>query len=440
MKLITSLFLGSAAGLAAVAGAQAADLPMAEPVEYVRICDTYGAGFFYIPGTETCLRVSGLVRAEYLYYDEPDRKHNGRYNTNDFAFRARGRVNFDARTATEYGLLRSYIRYQIDTRSLPSGTGGALLDKAYIQFAGFTGGYNDSMFDFKPYPSYSGMLVSDISTLMAAYTAQFGNGFSATFAVEDKTYRDSSKNLTGFNQVPNINPDPDVPFTTHPMPFNQGGQVVPDIVGNLRVEQGWGEAKLSAAGRRVASGDREEWGWAVQGGVLVNLPMLGENDYVYASGAFGSGALSYIISGQDQGFGAVFNPMTGTPESDYIRNPGSNKIKLTDAWNVNGGFVHRFNPNFRITFSGSYADVDYDGKVLGFNPDWTAGQFAGQLIWTPVRNLDVGFEVDYTQFFDPAQKQFKGGGYTGGGGVVGSNAPTGQKETWGARVRVERSF
>jgi hypothetical protein len=430
MKLITSLFLGSAAGLAAVAGAQAADLPMAEPVEYVRICDTYGAGFFYIPGTETCLRVSGLVRAEYLYYDEPDRKHNGRYNTNDFAFRARGRVNFDARTATEYGLLRSYIRYQIDTRSLPAGTGGALLDKAYIQFAGFTGGLNDSMFDFKPYPSYSGMLVSDITTLMAAYTAQFGNGFSATFAVEDKTYRDSSKNLTGFNQVPNL--DPDVANTTHPMPFNQGGQVIPDLVGNLRVEQGWGEAKLSAAGRRLASGNREEWGWAVQAGVLVNLPMLGEDDYVYASGAFGSGALSYIISGQDGGFGGVFNPMTGAPESDYIRNPGSNKMKLTDAWNVNGGFVHHFNPNWRVTFSGSYADVDYDGKVLGFNPDWTAGQFAGQLIWTPVKGLDIGFEADYTQFFDPAQKQFRGGGYTG--------TNNGQKETWGGRIRVERSF
>ncbi len=426
MKLFTSLFLGSAAGLAAVAGAQAADLPMAEPVEYVKVCDTYGTGFFYIPGSETCLRVSGLVRAEYLWYEEPKRKKDGNYNVNDLAFRARGRVNFDARTATEYGLLRSYIRYQIDTRTLPSGTGGALLDKAYIQFAGATVGLNDSMFDFKPYPSYSGMLVSDITTLMAAYTAQFGNGFSATIAVEDKTYRDSGKTLDGFTQVP-------FGATTKPMPFNQGGQVVPDLVGNLRVEQGWGEAKLSAAGHRVQSGNREEWGWAVQGGVLVNLPMLGENDYVYASGAFGSGALSYIISGQDNGFGGTFAPLSGLPESDYIRNPGSNKIKLTDAWNVNGGFVHRFNPNWRVTFAGSYADVDYQGKVLGFNPDWTAGQFAGQLIWTPVRNLDIGVEVDYTQIFDGAQKFQRGGGYD-------NSRPNGQKETWGARMRVERQF
>jgi hypothetical protein len=51
MKLVKSLLLGSVAGLAAVAGAQAADLPVAKaaPVEYVRVCSTYGAGFFYIP-------------------------------------------------------------------------------------------------------------------------------------------------------------------------------------------------------------------------------------------------------------------------------------------------------------------------------------------------------------------------------------------------------
>lgn len=27
----------------------------AQPVEYVRVCDTFGTGWFYIPGTEQCL-------------------------------------------------------------------------------------------------------------------------------------------------------------------------------------------------------------------------------------------------------------------------------------------------------------------------------------------------------------------------------------------------
>src|SRR5258708_3079827 len=50
MKMVKSLILGSAAGLLAVSGAQAADLPVkAKAVEYVRICSLYGAGFYYMP-------------------------------------------------------------------------------------------------------------------------------------------------------------------------------------------------------------------------------------------------------------------------------------------------------------------------------------------------------------------------------------------------------
>lgn len=58
-----SLLLGTAAGLVALAGAQAADLPVkAKPVQYVKICSAYGDGFYYIPGTDTCLKLGGYVR------------------------------------------------------------------------------------------------------------------------------------------------------------------------------------------------------------------------------------------------------------------------------------------------------------------------------------------------------------------------------------------
>jgi hypothetical protein len=106
MKLVKSLLLGSAAGLVAVAGAQAADLPVrkAAPVEYVRVCTTYGTGYFYIPGTDTCLRMSGYVQADYLYLEQQ------RDDFDEIGFRARVRLNLDLRTATEWGLLRGYAR------------------------------------------------------------------------------------------------------------------------------------------------------------------------------------------------------------------------------------------------------------------------------------------------------------------------------------------
>src|SRR6478672_4143247 len=65
MNMIKSLVLGSAAGLIAMSGAQAADLPVkAKAVEYVRICSLYGAGFFYIPGTDTCIKIGGYLRVD----------------------------------------------------------------------------------------------------------------------------------------------------------------------------------------------------------------------------------------------------------------------------------------------------------------------------------------------------------------------------------------
>src|SRR5450432_4801992 len=63
MKPVKGLIFGSAAVLAVIGDATAADLPVkAKPIEYVKICSAYGAGFWYIPGTDTCLRISGGIR------------------------------------------------------------------------------------------------------------------------------------------------------------------------------------------------------------------------------------------------------------------------------------------------------------------------------------------------------------------------------------------
>src|SRR5437763_9528849 len=68
MKMVKSLLLGTAAGFVAVAGAQAADYPVkAAAVQYVRICNLYGDGFYYLPGTNICVKIGGYARAEMSY-------------------------------------------------------------------------------------------------------------------------------------------------------------------------------------------------------------------------------------------------------------------------------------------------------------------------------------------------------------------------------------
>jgi hypothetical protein len=117
MKMVKSLMLGSAAGLIAMSGAQAADLPVkAKPVEYVRICSLYGAGFFYIPGTDTCLKLGGFVRVDMVVNTNSDDTGNitgagGAKNrfTNGVTWRSREDFNIDTRTATEYGVVRTFF-------------------------------------------------------------------------------------------------------------------------------------------------------------------------------------------------------------------------------------------------------------------------------------------------------------------------------------------
>src|SRR6202158_3279891 len=116
MNAIRNLVLGSGAGLLCLTGTQAADLPVkAKAVEYVRICSLYGAGFFYIPGTDTCIKLGGYLRADLTIngqiYDGPFWNGEGairdRY-ANFYNDRSRLALTIDTRTATEYGVVRTF--------------------------------------------------------------------------------------------------------------------------------------------------------------------------------------------------------------------------------------------------------------------------------------------------------------------------------------------
>src|SRR6218665_1628785 len=100
---IKSLLIGSAAALAAVSGAQAADAIVAaepEAVEYVRVCDAFGTGYFYIPGTETCLKIGGLVRFQVDFGQDANS-----YNDQDWDAWSRVELNITAKNDTELGTL-----------------------------------------------------------------------------------------------------------------------------------------------------------------------------------------------------------------------------------------------------------------------------------------------------------------------------------------------
>src|SRR6266536_6452891 len=209
MKMVKSLLLSGAASLIAVAGANAADLPTkAKAVEYVKVCSFYGAGFFYIPGTDTCIKIGGYLRVDTTFNGGPhgtpawnnDLGQGNRYR-DSFASRSRLAFTIDTRTATEYGVVRTFGQLDWSFTS-PSGSFRDIgttsnqqqiaVEFAFIQFAGFTFGKSASSYA-TPWHGYPGnnssFLVGghDIvtGTNNIQYTAQFGNGVSGTIGLDD---------------------------------------------------------------------------------------------------------------------------------------------------------------------------------------------------------------------------------------------------------------
>jgi hypothetical protein len=275
MKTIKSLVLGSAAGLLAMSGAQAADLPVkAKAVEYVKVCSLYGAGFFYIPGTDTCIKLGGYLRVDTTFnggiYDAPDWSGDagqGNRYKNYFASRSRMALTVDTRTATEYGVVRTFAQGDFQFSTLGNNTlnpssvnqtspvGGAnLLDTpgggyvaveyVFIQFAGFTFGKSSSAFatPWNGYPgNNSSFLLGGHDTVTGVnniqYTAQFGNGVSGTIGLDDPTV---------FNRTAVTNLS--IPLTATLGATNDyAGVHSPDVVGNIRIDQAWGLFQISGA-------------------------------------------------------------------------------------------------------------------------------------------------------------------------------------------------
>ncbi len=84
MSLIKSILLGSAAGIVAVASAQAADLPTkkAAPVaQYVKICNVGGITGWTLPGSDTCVKLSGYITAQFVFGNLSTQYNQAGYTT-----------------------------------------------------------------------------------------------------------------------------------------------------------------------------------------------------------------------------------------------------------------------------------------------------------------------------------------------------------------------
>lgn len=399
----------------AMARAPAAAVPVKAPVAF--LCDRYGPGFYSIPGvpgTNGCLKIGGYVRAQGAWNASGDGIPTGadgmaphgvqtRTNFNDVNYQARAAISLDARLATGWGDLRGYARFGAEVIT-PFGNAitpnlqnapVVFWDRGYIQYVGATIGKTRSFFDLfalsDGYLTYGNPRSSGdtnlYGVLLAGYTAKFGDGFSASVSVEDP----NGHNKAGPVNMGLTNWGLGTLTTTQlgGEALNQRGYSVPDIIGNLRVDQSWGYLGVSAAIHQVAASywsaslvpivgcggapadvcghPSDRYGWAVSAGGQVIVPgtlrdTFGANA-VYSEGAVGfatRGALWQLYrNNSSAGFGWAADGVFDNPGCVGVPNCKGG-IELTQAWSINAAYEHVWSPQWKTSAYGSFAAINYN--------------------------------------------------------------------------------
>jgi hypothetical protein len=459
MKMARSLLLGSAAGLVAVAGAQAADLPVkAKPVEYVKICTLYGEGFYYIPGSDTCLKLGGYVRGDYGWNVAGARTpaYSGTQGAQDrtvsqYSTRHRANVQIDTRTQTAYGTLRTFTSLHFQNED---GVFSQNVARAFIQWAGFTFGHAQSFQDtwgitdswhYAQQQNNSDTGANGVNQI--AYTWELGNGATLTIGA-DEVRRKSLTNLSNFAAVrPGVEPS-----------TSAAGQKWPDAHIDFKINQAWGywatsfvahdvsasyynanvgtgicgPAATGAAGVPLTTCGHpdDKVGFAIQTGAEFKMDFITPGDRLgfgarYAQGASGFGGGSNLASASL--FGSGNELAFGIITDGVFLNGG--QIELTTTWTIQAGYEHYWTPQLKSSFTGGYTEVKYNDTAKGFfasnvcptlaaggqtgfngtggggslaancDPDWAFFQGGIRTQWTPVQGLLLGVDVFYTHVF-----------------------------------------
>jgi hypothetical protein len=199
MRLKT-LLLGSAAAVAFAGGsAQAADLSVAEPVDYVRVCDAFGAGYWYIPGTDTCIKIGGNVTFEATFFDETqlyNSEHTGSWN-----FNTNWDINVTTKSMTDWGPLVTYINFRSESDDPEADDSNVEANEYYLSIGPVLLGLTQSAFDVVGGGySWSGFDLSDnkVDQVQLSWAI---NGFGLVLAVEEPSDRWSTSET---NDMPDL--------------------------------------------------------------------------------------------------------------------------------------------------------------------------------------------------------------------------------------------
>jgi hypothetical protein len=260
-----------------------------------------------------------------------------------------------------------------------------------------------------------------------SYTAEFGNGVSATISAQDQvayftTNVYNTSNATAAGIVSGV-------YGSNSL----GGAWAPDIVGKVVVDQAWGLAQLSVAAHdnhasyygptatlsELSGHPGDKWGWAVQGALSIKNIPTGPGDTVNLQAVYTDGASRYNFQSLiptnfamygGTGFPGAYQSLGLAGVSDTVFANGTSQTSVT-SWGFRGAYTHNWNPYWNTALYGAYAQMKYGttGTALvcaqvallltagsTCNPDFNIGQIGTITRWTPVKNLTFSVDVTYT--------------------------------------------
>jgi hypothetical protein len=440
------LVLASVGSAAAPLSAAAGDLP-ARPAEHLAACALAVGGFYQVPGTHTCLRISGYTRIDYgwnttsVQLPQTGGPAGAQDRTVDsYQTRHRLLLQLDSRTPTPEGTLRAVGRFYVSNQDQSEVVGAS---RAFIQWAGFTIGRAPSssyIYGFSESwrhisqqqnqpPSGEGG-VNQIS-----YAFDLGHGITLSLGVDER----QTKPVTNLSDGTALRVGSD--------PVNSySGQWRPDVHLDLKTRQEWGHintnvivhnvsatyygAQTSAGG--VAAGlpvvcappaqpgmtqcghPGDRLGWTIAGGGEVKVPFADQTDRIgffalYAQGKIGGQALA------SQALFGSGNRLAVGWMSDGVFVNGS-RIELTTAWAAGLGYEHAWSPTFSTAIFGAYEGVRYnrtattyfcglDGAAAIANitfancgsPSWSFFQGTVNARWSPASHFELIAEAWYVK-------------------------------------------
>lgn len=259
-----------------------------------------------------------------------------------------------------------------------------------------------------------------------AYTASLGNGMSVTGAVEDAL--ELREGLSGTtNQAPNRTPDGVVSFD---------------------VAQSWGTVKVAGVVHEVHVAGRDtvassKTGYAIMGGLKVNLPSIAAGDNIQMIGAYGVGAAGRTIGNTATDTVSGATTTTGNYSYGVGRvNAGlydgvqtATALTLTKSYSYGAQFQHFFSPTVSAYVGGTYGKLDIPGSVQNTTSlrDIALWGAAVGIIWSPVSGLEINPEVAYRKATSSAVDAQSGNG-------AAELANKKSDDAMYYRLRVARSF